>query len=211
MPDYTTRVGNVEILALSDGSIRFTPDDFFPTIPAEAWDPYREYFTPEGEMIMNLGCFLLRSEGKTILIDTGLGIDTGHLDTLDKGKLLDDFSAKGISRDEVDVVGITHLHIDHVGWNFLYDDDGSVGQDSEVERGGEPRKPPSPTPATGSPTPTGASSHAAPSASARTSPRRCFPFRIRASWSCSKANGRSPAKSPRSQHPATPPATPAFS
>ena len=138
MPDYTTRVGNVEILALSDGSIRFTPADFFPTIPAEAWDPYREYFTPEGEMIMNLGCFLLRSEGKTILIDTGLGIDTGHLDTLDKGKLLDDFSAKGVSRDEVDVVGITHLHIDHVGWNFLYDDGGD-GQESEVERSGEPR------------------------------------------------------------------------
>ena len=138
MPDYTTRVGNVEVLALSDGSIRFTPDDFFPTIPAESWDPYREYFTPEGEMIMNLGCFLLRSEGKTILIDTGLGIDTGHLETLDKGKLLDDFHAKGISRDEVDVVGITHLHIDHVGWNFLYDDNGDE-QDSEVERSGEPQ------------------------------------------------------------------------
>ena len=137
MPDYTTRVGNVEILALSDGSIRFTPADFFPTIPEEAWDPYREYFTPEGEMIMNLGCFLLRSEGNTILIDTGLGIDTGHLDTLDKGKLLDDMQAKGVSRDEVDVVGITHLHIDHVGWNFLYDDNGDE-QDSEVERSGEP-------------------------------------------------------------------------
>ena len=138
MPDYTTRVGNVEILALSDGSIRFTPADFFPSIPAESWDPYREYFTPEGEMIMNLGCFLLRSEGKTILIDTGLGIDTGHLDTLDKGKLLTDMEAKGVSRDEVDVVGITHLHIDHVGWNFLYDDNGNE-QDSEVERSGEPR------------------------------------------------------------------------
>ena len=139
MPDYTTRVGNVEILALSDGSIRFTPDDFFPSVPAEAWDPYREYFTPEGEMIMNLGCFLLRSEGKTILIDTGLGIDTGHLDTLDSGKLLTDIEAKGISRDEVDMVGITHLHIDHVGWNFLYDDDGDDAQDSEVERSGEPQ------------------------------------------------------------------------
>ena len=138
MPDYTTRVGNVEILALSDGSIRFTPADFFPSIPAESWAPYREYFTPEGEMIMNLGCFLLRSEGKTILIDTGLGIDTGHLDTLDKGKLLTDMEAKGVSRDEVDVVGITHLHIDHVGWNFLYDDNGNE-QDSEVERIGEPR------------------------------------------------------------------------
>ena len=138
MPDYTTRVGNVEILALSDGSIRFTPADFFPTIPEEAWDPYREYFTPEGEMIMNLGCFLLRSEGKTILIDTGLGIDTGHLETLDKGKLLNDMQAKGVSRDEVDVVGITHLHIDHVGWNFLYDD-GNSEQSSEVERSGEPQ------------------------------------------------------------------------
>ena len=124
MPDYTTRVGNVEILALSDGSIRFTPSDFFPSVPAEAWDPYREYFTPEGEMMLNLGCFLLRSEGKTILIDTGLGIDTGHLDTPDMGKLLTDMEAKGVRRDEVDVVGITHLHIDHVGWNFLYDDDG---------------------------------------------------------------------------------------
>ena len=141
MPDYTTRVGNVEILALSDGTIRFTPDDFFPSIPAEAWDPYREYFTPEGEMIMNLGCFLLRSEGKTVLIDTGLGIDTGHLETLDKGKLLTDMDAKGVGRDEVDIVGITHLHIDHVGWNFLYDDggDGAGSSDSEVERSGEPQ------------------------------------------------------------------------
>ena len=139
MPDYTTRVGNVEILALSDGSIRFTPSDFFPSVPEQAWAPYREYFTPEGEMIMNLGCFLLRSEGKTLLIDTGLGIDTGHLETLDKGKLLTDMQGKGISRDEVDIVGITHLHIDHVGWNFLYDDDGGDEQDSEVERSGKPQ------------------------------------------------------------------------
>ena len=140
MPDYTTRVGNVDILALSDGSIRFAPDDFFPSVPAEAWDPYREYFTPEGEMILNLGCFLLRSEGKTILIDTGLGIDTGHLDTPDMGKLLTDMQAKGIRRDEVDVVGITHLHIDHVGWNFLYDDgDGAGEPDSEAERSSKAR------------------------------------------------------------------------
>ena len=130
MPDYTTRVGNVEILALSDGSIRFTPADFFPSVPAESWDPYREYFTPEGDMVMNLGCFLLRSEGKTILIDTGLGIDTGHLDTLDTGMLLTDMEAKGVSRDEVDIVGITHLHIDHVGWNFLYDDENGDGAKS---------------------------------------------------------------------------------
>ena len=154
MPDYTTRVGNVEIVALSDGSIRFAPSDFFPTIPEEAWAPYSDDLTPEGDMIMNLGCFLLRSEGKTLLIDTGLGIDTGHLDTLDMGKLLTDMQAKGISRDEVDVVGITHLHIDHVGWNFLYDEDGTDTQQEGSARQARSsaagsRVPPSPTPATG--------------------------------------------------------------
>ncbi|MYC05656.1 MAG: MBL fold metallo-hydrolase [Chloroflexi bacterium] len=134
MPDYTTTIGNVEILALSDGSIRFAPTDFFPSIPKEAWEPYSADLTPDGEMVMNLGCFLLRSEGKTVLIDTGLGLDSGHLDTLEMGRLLTDMQEKGISRDDVDVVGITHLHIDHVGWNFMYDDDGE--QDSEVERSG---------------------------------------------------------------------------
>ncbi len=148
MPNYTTKVGNVEIVALSDGSIHFAPSDFFPTIPQEAWNPYREEFTPEGEIVMNLGCFLLRSEGKTMLIDTGLGIDTGHLETLDMGRLLIDMHEKGIRRDEVDIVGITHLHIDHVGWNFLYDDESgsadsaaasSDGSGSEVVRRGGAR------------------------------------------------------------------------
>lgn len=123
MPNYTTRVGNVEITALSDGRIRFAPSDFFPTISAAAWTPYRDDLTPQGDMIMNLGCFAIRSEGKTILIDTGLGQDAGGIDTLEMGALLDDMRAKDIPRDEVDIVAITHLHIDHVGWNFLYDDD----------------------------------------------------------------------------------------
>ena len=138
MPDYTTTVGNVEIVALSDGRIRFAPSDFFPTIAEEAWTPYRDNLTPEGDMIMNLGCFLLRSEGKTLLIDTGLGIDTGHLEAPVSGALLDDMRAKGVKRDEVDIVAITHLHIDHVGWNFLYDgDDDGAPQGKTTPAGSE--------------------------------------------------------------------------
>ena len=137
MPNYTTTVGNVEILALSDGSIQFTPADFFPTVPPEDWQPYSADLTPEGSMALNLGCFILRSEGKTLLIDTGLGLDTGHIDTPDTGKLLTDMQAKGVSPNEVDIVGITHLHIDHVGWNFLYDDDGNNNGEPNPHDGAE--------------------------------------------------------------------------
>ena len=136
MPDYTTTVGNVEIVALSDGHIRFAPSDFFPTISEEAWKPYRDDLTPQGDMIMNLGCFLLRSEGKTLLIDTGLGVDAGNLEAPVSGALLNDMQAKGIKRDEVDVVAITHLHIDHVGWNFLYGSEDEATQQSGTSPAG---------------------------------------------------------------------------
>ncbi len=134
MPSHKTRVGNVEITALSDGRIRFAPSDFFPSVAAEAWQPYHADLTPEGEMIMNLGCFVIRSGGKTILIDTGLGSDPGGLETLEMGALLADMERKGIDRQSVDIVAITHLHIDHVGWNFLYEEtDGGDGTQTAAE------------------------------------------------------------------------------
>ena len=119
-PSYTTRVGNAEIVALSDGRIRFAPSDFFPTVSAAAWEPYRADLTPQGDMIMNLGCFAIRSEGKTILIDTGLGSESSGLATLEYARLPADMQAKGVGAADVDIVGITHLHVDHVGWNFVY-------------------------------------------------------------------------------------------
>ena len=121
---YTTRVGNAEIVALSDGRIRFAPSDFFPTVSAAAWEPYRADLTPQGDMVMNLGCFTIRSEGKTILIDTGLGSESSGLATLEYARLPGDMQAKGVSAADVDIVGITHLHVDHVGWNFVYDEQG---------------------------------------------------------------------------------------
>lgn len=140
-PSYTTRVGNAEIVALSDGRIRFAPSDFFPSISADAWEPYRADLTPQGDMIMNLGCFAIRSEGKTILIDTGLGSESAHLDALEYGSLPADMRAKGVSTADVDIVGITHLHVDHVGWNFLYEEQDSGGEGGASRDAGAPTFP----------------------------------------------------------------------
>jgi len=53
---------------------RLTPDRTFPTVPAEAWEPYRrEYpslFGPGN--VPHVGCYLIRSRGRTILVDTGV-------------------------------------------------------------------------------------------------------------------------------------------
>ena len=65
VPDYKTAPGNVEIIALSDGNLDFSPHEFFPSVPAESWEPYRDQLTPKGTVLMNVGSFLLRSDGKT--------------------------------------------------------------------------------------------------------------------------------------------------
>src|SRR5947199_324356 len=73
MPDNVIRVGDVEILALSDGSLEFDLCNFFPTIPEDEWQPYGAHLTEAHKVRFNLGSYLIRADGRTILVDTGLG------------------------------------------------------------------------------------------------------------------------------------------
>ena len=124
MPLHKVTIGNVEVVSLSDGRLEFSAKEFFPSVPDEAWEPYRDELTSEGKLAMNLGTFLLRSDGKTVLVDTGLGeISQGFQEAVG-GLLLKDMRGKGIRPDQVDMVVITHLHRDHVGWNFVRGDGG---------------------------------------------------------------------------------------
>ncbi len=122
MAPQTVRVGNVEIVALSDGILEFDPCNFFPTVPADQWAPYTAHLTEEHRVRFNLGSFLVRSDGRTILIDTGLGAVPAEMPEATWGKLLDDFRAHGIRPEEVEMVVMTHLHRDHVGWNLRLQD-----------------------------------------------------------------------------------------
>ena len=60
------RVGDVEILALSDGMLEFDLCNFFPTIPGEQWQPHGSHLTDEHKVRFNLGSYLIRSSGWTI-------------------------------------------------------------------------------------------------------------------------------------------------
>lgn len=116
MPGNTLTIGNVEITSLSDGLLEFDLCNFFPSIPAASWQGHEHHLAESGGVRFNLACFLLRSEGKTIAVDTGLGPkDTPETPW---GELLNDFAAHGIGPEEVDLVVMTHAHRDHIGWNI---------------------------------------------------------------------------------------------
>ena len=118
MPN-TVRVGDVEIMQLSDGILEFDLCNFFPTIPGEEWTQYESYLTHEHKVRFNLGSYLIRSAGRTILVDTGLGPRPADTPDVPWGELMRSFAASGVRPDEVNMVVMTHLHRDHVGWNVL--------------------------------------------------------------------------------------------
>jgi glyoxylase-like metal-dependent hydrolase (beta-lactamase superfamily II) len=70
--------------------------------------------------------WVLLSDGRTILVDTGVGNDKArpavdvwdHLNLDYRGAL----DAAGVRPEDVDLVVNTHLHVDHVGWNTVLRD-----------------------------------------------------------------------------------------
>jgi glyoxylase-like metal-dependent hydrolase (beta-lactamase superfamily II) len=119
MPQNTVRVGNVEIMQLSDGMLEFDLCNFFPTIPGDDWKPYESHLTEEHKVRFNLGSYLIRTDGRTVLVDTGLGPKPADAPETPWGELMHSFEANGVRPEEIDMVVMTHLHRDHVGWNLL--------------------------------------------------------------------------------------------
>ena len=112
------RVGNVEIVAVLDMvPPPRDPTVFITDVPRDAWKPYEDEVLENGMLQLYYGCFFLRSQGKTVLVDTGIGPGPhAHLENR-TGDLLGQLRTQGVGADDVDIVVHTHLHQDHVGWN----------------------------------------------------------------------------------------------
>ena len=117
MASDTIRVGNVEILHLSDGMLEFDLCNFFPTIPEENWTPYEQHLH-EHKVRFNLGSYLIKTDARTVLVDTGLGPRPAETPDVPWGELMRDFQTHGVRPADIDMVAMTHLHRDHVGWNL---------------------------------------------------------------------------------------------
>jgi glyoxylase-like metal-dependent hydrolase (beta-lactamase superfamily II) len=103
-----------------------TTGELFPTADRDrALGHLREMeaflYQPASDRIYNTyQSFLLRTSGRTVLIDTCVGENKARppqFSAYPKQPWLDALSAEGISFPDIDLVICTHLHVDHVGWN----------------------------------------------------------------------------------------------
>lgn len=105
-------VGSVECVAVTDGSLRLPATNLFFNAPAQDLaKALSAYGTSDGYVDLPFNPLVVRTDGATILIDTGFG--PGVAPTL--GHLVDNLASAGISADAVDVVVLSHAHADHSG------------------------------------------------------------------------------------------------
>ncbi|MCP2163562.1 MBL fold metallo-hydrolase [Goodfellowiella coeruleoviolacea] len=107
------------------------PTDFVPDSTQQDWADHAswlvpDFWLPESNQVRSaLQVWVLRSEGRTILVDTGVGNHKNRpqmpifhqLDT----DFLDNLAGAGVRPEDVDLVINTHVHADHVGWNTRLD------------------------------------------------------------------------------------------
>ncbi|MEX7471506.1 MBL fold metallo-hydrolase [Mycobacterium adipatum] len=111
---YALQVGDIDVLVISDGVLPITASTMATNAePAEysAW--LKDMFLPPEILDWPLNVAVVRSGGKTILIDSGLG--TEFPDFPRAGQLSSRLVAAGIQPSSVTDVVLTHLHMDHIG------------------------------------------------------------------------------------------------
>jgi glyoxylase-like metal-dependent hydrolase (beta-lactamase superfamily II) len=115
-------VGAVELLpALDAVGVLCELSEAYPDVAWEEWAPYADLY-PElfvgTAWRLPVTCYVVRSESTTLLVDTGVG-PPGLWDWTaeEEGLLPRALDGLGIRAEDVDAVVLTHLHIDHLGWN----------------------------------------------------------------------------------------------
>jgi glyoxylase-like metal-dependent hydrolase (beta-lactamase superfamily II) len=108
------RIGDLELLPLLDGEFSAPASELYPNTSMSDWEPHKRWLTHDGRIELAIGCFLVRTGGRRVLIDAGLG--TVKVEGFTGGRLLDELKANGEWAETVTDVIFTHLHFDHVGW-----------------------------------------------------------------------------------------------
>ena len=110
------RVGDLDIVPIHDGWARLPASDLlrFTGERGDPWLPHEQFIADDGSLELSLGGFLIRTGGRVVLVDAGVGrIDN---DRYHGGKFLESLAAVALAPDDVTDVVFTHLHFDHVGW-----------------------------------------------------------------------------------------------
>lgn len=104
---YRRRIGDIVVMALSDGVLERTYEMMRDVSEEEANAHLAKAFRSVFKLSIN--AFLIYSAGRLALVETGSGNYLGPA----AGKLLDNLTIAGVSPGTVDTVLLTHMHPDH--------------------------------------------------------------------------------------------------
>jgi len=114
-------LGQVRLEIVSDGTFWLDGGAHFGVVPRLLWE---EIIPPDdlNRVPMALNCLFIESQGKRILVDTGVGDKLSakrrEILNLERQKgLVENLRDKGVEPEEIAVVINTHLHADHCGGN----------------------------------------------------------------------------------------------
>lgn len=115
---YRYKVGDIEVTAIHDGFATRPLDGFIRNADiADVRRAMAEAFLPDTALPITFTTLVLKTGGRTILIDTGNG-DSGPPTT---GRWMSNFKAAGFDPASVDTVVISHFHADHISGLRLKD------------------------------------------------------------------------------------------
>ena len=113
------KIGDIEITPLVDGEFFAPALEAYPTTTEADWEPHKRWLTHDGKIRLEIGCFLIATGDRRMLVDTGLGtlkIGEDGRYSFTGGRLIDELAKSGLATDDITDVVFTHLHFDHVGW-----------------------------------------------------------------------------------------------
>jgi glyoxylase-like metal-dependent hydrolase (beta-lactamase superfamily II) len=112
---YALKVGDIDVLVVSDGVLPLPTQMLGHNAdPADRAAWLNDMFLPQDAFDWALNVVVVRSGGKTILIDAGLGSDP-DLNLPRAGQLIKRLEAAGIDLGSVTDLVLTHMHMDHIG------------------------------------------------------------------------------------------------
>ena len=113
------RLGEFDLISLSDGTFRLDGGAMFGVVPKTMW---QKKTTPDEKNRIPLGLrpLLVRTPQHTVLIDSGIGdkmpAKLADIYAIERSRHLDHSLADaGLTADDITVVLASHLHFDHFG------------------------------------------------------------------------------------------------
>ena len=126
------QIGDVKVSRVVEMEIPVPYNEKRPLFPEATPDAlrampwlYPHFVTPDDHMILSIHALLVDAPGLKLVVDTCIGNDRGRKMLMGNAlhtPFLAHLEQAGFTRDNVDAVICTHLHVDHVGWNTMLED-----------------------------------------------------------------------------------------